>query len=182
MRYSCIDISQIEKKYKAGSSLCAEIDGERYTIQLAEQRTGFGSRSFFVCPECGRRTKRLYQNCEKPFYCDKCAGINLYKPIQNGTKGGETELEYRMERFARKNKINFEYPFDYMQFAKDPRNTKADFRQCLLILQALENMRMQNILYKTVYSPKTIKAVLNGSHPLLQEKGIEKIKKYLYRF
>lgn len=182
MRYSCIDISQIEKKYKTGSSLCAEIDGERYIIQLAEQKTGFGSRKFFVCPKCGRRTKLLYQNGEKPFYCDKCAGINLYKAIQNGTKGGETELEYRMERFARKNKISFEYPFDYMQFAKDPRNTKTDFRQCLLILQALENMRMQNILYKTVYGPKTIKAVLNGSHPLLQEKGIEKIKKYLYRF
>lgn len=182
MKIVCLDISNIPKPKKAGKSIIATVDGEKYNIQLSEQKTGFGSRKFFVCPECGRRTMRLYRRAGALFICDKCAGINAYKPIQNGTKGGYLELSYRMERYAAKRDIRFNYPFDYVQFADDPRCDDAAFRQSLLILQALENMRSQNILFKTVYSQKTIKAVLTGKHPLLSEKSLYKMQKWLWKF
>lgn len=182
MKYNCLDISRIDKKHKAGSRLCAMVDGETFNVQLTEQKTGFGSRKFFICPECERRTMRLYRRAGTLFICDKCAGINLYKPIQNGTKGGYIELSYRMERYAAKRDISFDYPFDYAQFADDPRSDDAAFRQSLLILQALENMRSQNIFFKTVYSQKTIKAVLTGKHPLLSEKSLFEMQKWLWKF
>lgn len=182
MKYNCLDISQIEKKYKAGSRICIAVGGEKFAVQLAEQKTGFGSRKFFVCPKCERHTMRLYRSQGTPFICDKCAGINLYKPIQNGTKGGYLEIAYRMERYAAKLGISFEYPFDYIQFASDPRNKDAAFRKSLLILQALENMRSQNIFFKKVYSQKTIKAVLTGKHPILSEKSLQDMQKWLWNF
>ena len=182
MKYSCLDISQIEKKYKAGSSISVTMNGEKFRIRLAEQKTGFGARKFFVCPECERRTIRLYKGAGTLFRCDKCSNINPYKSIQNGTKGGYIELSYRMERYAAKNGITFEYPFDYLQFANDPRNKNEDFLKALMILQALENMRSQNIFFKTVYSQKTIKAVLTGKHPILSEKSLQDMQKWLWNF
>jgi hypothetical protein len=182
MKYACLDISRIDKQYKAGSSICATVDGEQCAVQLAAQKCGFGERKFLVCARCGRRTMRLYKKAGALFLCDKCAGINLYKPIQNGTKGGYIELAYRMERYATKQGIVFKYPFDYKQFLNDPRMKKPSFRKSILILQALENMRAQNIFFKTVYKQETIKAVLSGKHPLLSKKSLYEMQKWLWNF
>lgn len=157
-------------------------DGEQYTVELDAQKCGFGERKFLVCPECERRTMRLYRRAGTLLLCDKCAGLNLYKPIQNGTKGGYLEISYRMERYAAKRGIAFNYPFDYRHFADDPRFDKAAFRKALLILQALENMRAQSIFFKTVYRPETIKAVLTGKHPILSEKSLYELQKWLWKF
>lgn len=182
MKYNCLDISQIAKEQKSGNCLCVKVGGENFNVQLAEQRTGFGKRKFLVCPECERRTMRLYRRAGTPFVCDKCAGVNLYKPIQNGTRGGYIELSYRMERYATKQNITFSCPFDYAEFANDPRNGDAAFRKSLMILQSLENMRSQNIFFKTTYSQAKIKAVLTGKHPLLSEKSLYEMKRWLWNF
>lgn len=176
-----LDIRQIPPEHKKRDWVSIKSDDRRYTIRYAEQRTGFGVRKFFVCPVCERRTMRLYKRTTQ-FACDKCAGINLYKPIQNGTKGGYLEISYRMERYAAKKNIRFEYPFDYIQFTSDPRINSVAFQQSLLVLQALENMRSQNIFFNTVYNPKTIKAVLTGNHPLLSEKSLFEMKQWLWNF
>lgn len=184
MTISCLDVSTIPKPKKAGKSIVATVNGEKYRLQLSEQKTGFGVRKFLVCPECERRKTKLFIIAPKTgFKCADCIGLNLYRGIQNGTKGGYSELRYRMERYAAKNGITIKsYPFNFAEYNDDPRSEKPRFQRALKILQALENMRGQNIFFKTTYKPGEIKAVLTGKHPNLQRYSIFDLQRYYYRF
>ena len=185
MQISCLDVSTIPRPKKAGKSIVATVDGEKYQLQLSEQKTGFGIRKFFVCPECEQRKTKLFieKTLKSGFKCADCMGLNLYKPIQNGTKGGYLELQYRMERYAAKNGFTIKsYPFNFAEYLDDPRAEKPRFQRALKILQALENMRGQNIFFKTTYKPGNIKAVLTGKHPNLRRYSICELQQFYYRF
>lgn len=185
MKISCLDVSTIPKPKKAGKSIVATVNGEKYRLQLSEQKTGFGVRKFLVCPECERRKTKLFIEIvpKTGFKCADCMGLNLYRGIQNGTKGGYLELHYRMERYAAKNGIAIKsYPFNFAEYLDDPRAEKPRFQRALKILQALENMRGQNIFFKTTYKPGNIKAVLTGKHPNLQRYSTRELQQFYYRF
>nr|DAZ38690.1 MAG TPA: NUDIX domain protein [Caudoviricetes sp.] len=185
MKLACLDISTIPKPKKAGKSIIAALGEEKYRLQLSDQKTGFGIRKFFVCPECGQRKTKLFieKTSKSGFKCADCMGLNLYKPIQNGTKGGYREIEYRMERYAAKRGIIIKkWPFAFFDYDDDPRYHKSSFQKALKILQALENMRGQNIFFKTTYKLEKIKTVLTGKHPNLQRYSIFELQRYYYRF
>lgn len=162
-----LDIYALKPEVRAAKKMTATINGQEYLIRTAEQRTGFGTKNFLLCPICEKRRVKLYF-ADDGFKCAWCGKINLYAGIQNGTRGGERELEYRMMRFAAANDITIlKWPFHYLNYIKDKRINRPSFRKKLAILQALENMRFQNIFFEKVYPQKVIRSVLKGEHPAL---------------
>jgi hypothetical protein len=108
--------------------------------------------------------------------------MNKYWGIQNSTKGGFIDITYRMLRVAEKQNIKLKFPFDYTDFLLDERERKEGFRKNVRVLQALENMRVQAIYYKTTYPTKIIRLVLDNKHPLMINYSLQDIKKYLLRW
>lgn len=166
-----IDASMIKDCIPAGANQIFYKTDKVRTLTISPQKTGFGIRYFLVCPACGRRFQRLYL-CGNRLLCRTCGNIPVYRGIQNSTKGGYTEIEYRMERFAGKHDIEFTYPFDYMNFLLDERVHSRGFRDKLRVLQALENMRFQCIFFRSKYGTRTVRSVLTGRHPLLLNKYV----------
>lgn len=176
----CIDIRQLKGKIKDDAqSVVIKTGDKKQTVILEYQKVGYGQKRFFVCPVCSKRVEQLYPT-KTIWKCRKCSGVLPYQGIQNNTKGGYEEIAYRMKRYAKKQEIDFTFPFDYTQFALDKRNRKPKFRENLKILQALENMRFQCIFQKVRFQNKTIRAVLSGKHILLQVTTLQDLQNNVY--
>jgi ribosomal protein L37AE/L43A len=147
---------------------------------LGYQKTGYGQKRFFVCPDCSKRVEKLY--CTKLFLwkCQRCSGVNPYSGIQNNTKGGYDEIAYRMKKYADKKGIQFEFPFNCFDFTFDSRMKRAKFRQYVKVLQALENMRFHALFFKVTYEPGVIRQVMSGEHPLMQNVTLNDLKNNVY--
>lgn len=178
-----IDASEVLKQLPNGCERARYQTDTVHTVTISPQMTGFGTRYFLVCPACGRRVQRLYLCCGR-LICRTCGKVPLYRGIQNSTRGGYFEIQYRMDRFAAKHGIKFDYPFDYMQFLLDKRIRRENFRRKVRILQSLENMRLQCILFRSRYERETIRSVLAGNHPLVLNERItlKDLRDNLYRW
>lgn len=178
-----IDASEVKKQLPPGCEQATYKTNTAHKLTLSPQKTGFGTRYFLVCPACGRRVQRLYLCCGR-LICRTCGKVPLYRGIQNSTRGGYFEIQYRMDKFAAKHGIKFDYPFDYMTFLLDKRIRRESFRRKIRILQALENMRLQCVLFHSRYVRKTIQSVLDGTHPLVTDERIslKDLRDNLYRW
>lgn len=179
----CINIKQFRGKIRpdAGNVTFTDSTGKKNTIQLGHQKTGFGKKQFLLCPYCSRRVEILYHS-KSGYKCRMCTGIKHYKGIKNMTKGGADEIAYRMKQYAYKNEIEFDFPFNYMSFWNDVRVKRKSFRNKLIVLQGLENMRFQAIMGKVTYSPKIISSVSRGKHPLLKAVSLYELKNWVYNW
>lgn len=181
-----IDVSQAKPVIKPGAGYikitCPEHIEQRIGLEWVNQT--YGRRPYFQCPICGRRIRRLYIISEEnPFWkCRKCAGVNLYKGIQNCTKGGADELLYRMQRYAERNDIQIRFPFSYLDHVFDKRTGNPKFLNHLKVLQALENMRNGCIFFGDRYKPAVIRKVTDGTHPLLQQLTLYDLANGLYHW
>lgn len=178
-----IEIKQFKEKVPpdAKSATFQTKEGKENTVYFGYQKTGYGKKRFFLCPCCGKRVTKLY-SMRYGYRCRECGGINPYEGIKNMTKGGSDEITYRMLKYAAKHGIQFEFPFDYLQFATDERIRKKSFLKSLKILQGLENMRFQAIMNKTTYASKVLSSVCKGQHLLLQEKSLYDLKNWIYNW
>lgn len=176
-----IDIKQFKDIVKPGikSTTFLDSEGVENTVFFGYQKTGYGEKRFFLCPCCSKCVQRLYR-VGYSYKCRDCAGVNPYRGIKNMTKGGSDEIAYRMLKYAERHNIQFEFPFDYMQFAIDERTRKKSFLKSLTILQGLENVRFQAIMSKVTYSSKVLSSICNDKHPLLQEKSLDDLKNWFY--
>ena len=179
----CINIKQFKGKVKPDAERVTFTDdtGKQNTIEFCYQKTGFGKKRFLMCPYCSKRVEILYRS-ESGYKCRDCLGIKPYKGIKNMTKGGADEIAYRMKQYAYKHDIVFEFPFDYTVFGNDERSRKQSFRDKLIVLQGLENMRFQAIMGKTIYSSKVISSVCQGKHPLLKAVSLYDLKNWVYNW
>ena len=176
-----IDVGQLKSHIKADAhDVTIRTGGKSQVILLAYQKTGYGQKRFFVCPYCSKRVQRLYQSEGSDWKCRKCSGVNPYYGIQNNTKGGYDEIAYRMKRYAAAHDIQFSFPFNYLDFILDDRIHREKFRTYITVLQALENMRFQAIIFQTKYDTKTIRSVTSGKHPLLQSCTLKELKDNFY--
>ena len=174
-----IDVRNLKGKIKGdAASVTFGIGDKKQCVMLTYQNTGFGKKRFFVCPYCVKNVQYLYV-IKTDLKCRECAGIK-YTGIQNNTKGGYDEIAYRMKKYAAAHDIQFTFPFNYLAFALDQRMHREKFRAYITVLQALENMRFQAIMYKKAYSTKTIRQVTSGKHPLLQKCSLMELKEYCY--
>lgn len=153
-------------------------EGER-TVHFAYQKTGYGQKRFFLCPQCGKRTVHLYI-VKGNLKCRMCSGVKRYEGIQNNTKGGYDEIGYRMQKYAARHDIVFDFPFDYTAFIFDTRTSRKKFSDALKILQALENMRFHALFFKSRYKPSVIKSVVTMQHPLIQSATLKELKNNIY--
>jgi ribosomal protein L37AE/L43A len=175
-----IDIRQVKGHIKDDARYITIKTGERkQVLELSYQRVGFGQRRFFVCPSCEKNTERLYY-AKGIWKCRKCSGVNPYEGIQNNTRGGYDEIAYRMKRYAAKQNIQFEFPFDYLQFVLDPRIKGARFRNQIRVLQAMESMRFHALFFQAKYAPKLIRSVIRMEHPLMQKVTLDDLKNNIY--
>ena len=182
-----IDVNDLRNKlqdkelWRSAASINVDVGEKRVKVYFAEQETGYGVRKFFLCPHCGERKVKLYFVGDS-FRCAKCGKIKPYKGLQNGTKGGYRELQYRMMKYGAKHGITVQFPFDYLQCFRADQIMNEEYRAALMVLQALENLRFQNILYKTVYPKTVIDRVLDGTHPMLFRVTLKDMQTKLYRF
>ena len=110
----CIDESVLKMIPSDSMSCDFKVEGRRHTVMLEVVKVGYGDRKYFVCPCCGKKRTILYY-INHGFKCRDCGHFNPYKKIQNGTKGGSSVIQYRMERYAKKNNIEIiRFPFNYM--------------------------------------------------------------------
>ena len=179
----CINIKQFKGKVRSDAERVTFTDdtGKQNTIEFCYQKTGFGKKRFLMCPYCSKRVEILYRS-ESGYKCRDCLGIKPYRGIKNMTKGGADEIAYRMKQYAYKHDITFEFPFDYTVFGNDERSRKQSFRDKLMVLQGLENMRFQAIMGKTTYSSKVISSVCRGKHPLLKAVSLYDLKNWVYNW
>lgn len=176
----CIDVRQLKDHIKPNETVITIKAGNQVQkISLEYQKVGYGERRFFRCPHCSKRVEHLYFNGEL-WRCAKCHGINLYHGIQNKTKGSYDEIAYRMKRYAEKNKIQINIPFNYIEYAQDKKIKRSKYRQHLKVLQALENMRFHALFFGQTYKPKVIRSVISGQHPIMQHITMAELKDNIY--
>lgn len=139
------------------------IKGMDCPIYIDEQKTGFGYKKFFICPDCGERRTKLYIINMCNIYCRTCSPKGPCEGITHTTRGGTDEIEYRMARVAAIYKIPLKYPFQFYDVIwKRPKYMRYEkWEEGLYKLQVLENMRFQTIFFKKKYSASVINRVLN---------------------
>ena len=143
------------------------------TLFFAYQRTGYGMKRFFICPECGRHCEYLYRKNRKgQWKCSGCSGRTPYWGLWNTDKGSYQELAYRMDRIADKIGIKIQYPYSYVQYQRMDKFNDRAYCDALRTLQALENMRLIAIEFHKRYDRKTIQAVIKGTHPIMMDGDI----------
>lgn len=153
-------------RYKIGSN-GIEFTGEY--IDLCKQKTGFGYKSFFICPCCGEvRAKLYYSNEADELRCRSCIDENVYKYRTNMYDEGGTDLiYYKMFKLARSIGIeckDLKFPFEPLQYAwSKPKHMRWDkFSIVIRKLIILEQLRMNVIMFKTKYSAKYINELLEN--------------------
>lgn len=152
-------------RYKIGSN-GIEFTGEY--IDLCKQKTGFGYKSFFICPCCGEvRAKLYYSNEADELRCRSCIDENVYKYRTNMYDEGGTDLiYYKMFKLARSIEIveDLEFPFEPLKYIwSKPKYMRRDkYETVIRQLIILEQLRMNVILFKTKYSAKYINELLEN--------------------
>jgi len=134
-------------------------------IYIAKQKTGFGYKHFFRCPNCTAYRETLYITNTNKVYCRTCSPKQIKKEIYRGinrtTRGGTSEMQYRMSRVATAYNIPLKYPFNYLDVIfnrpKYMRNKK--WIEGIYKLQVLENMRNQTIFFNERYEAKLIQQI-----------------------
>jgi len=133
-------------------------------IYITKQKTGYGYKRFFICPECGESRVKLYIYNSNAVYCRSCSPISPYRGITNTTKGGTDEMTYRMYRVAAEYGVELKFPFSYtvLLFQKPKYMKHEKWRTGMIKLQILENMRFQTIFFERRYNAGLIRYVLDN--------------------
>lgn len=175
-----IDISDIPIKYKRGRMVTLETFG---TVTLAKQLTGFGERSFFICPKCEARRQKLLVEGTQIIGCRSCVSENIYRFRQNIYPKSLRYIRRRMILLA-EDELNIKrlkIPFnalDYI-FSKPKYMRWKRFSFVLKQLQMLEGIRFAFILGSRP-SPSEINRLI--SHDCLDDIEPDYIRRYGYAF
>ena len=177
-----IDIKDCVPRLKPGVKY-AELQiksGSVYEVEFTRQKTGYGEKTFFVCPKCGSRRTKLYI-WRGRLLCRECYPLPVYRGIKNVVMGGDDYISHRMMRFADKEGIQLKrFPFCYLDYEK-PKYKHGE-RWCMTItkLQAFENMRNQAIFFRKRYSLPVINSILQERNAYLYALDLYDIYKYFY--
>ena len=118
------------------------------TVSMTRQRTGFGYRRYFLCPTCGRKCGKIHP-ANKRLYCQRCTPINLYGYRQSlYDEGGTGLIVWRMRKLVKTiSSQPIKWPFHYYDYLleKPPKMRHKKYRDTLMRLQILENMRFEVI-------------------------------------
>ena len=133
------------------------------TVRITMQRTGFGYRRYFICPNCTRKCGKLnHINLIKgALYCQSCIPINLYHVRRNlYDEAGTSLITWHMGKLAPAiSGQPIKFPFDYNRYPIDPppNMSRKKYRETLLKLQVLENMRFATLARGTRFTAADIR-------------------------
>ena len=134
-------------------------------VQLTMQRTGFGHRRYFLCPSCDRKCGKLHFQNEW-LYCQKCTPQDIYK-YRRGLydEGGERLIMWHMNKLIKSiSNKPIKWPFHYHDylFGKPQGMSGRKFRNTLMKLQIMENMRFEVIFAGRRFKATHIKGFTNN--------------------
>jgi len=137
----------------------SETFGEKYRISIVKQKTGFGEKTFMICPFCGVKRTRLYISRETlnlGFLCWKCYPQDFYKGVTHHDPGSTRNIVYRMNRLSEEIGVVTKIPFNPWDYILDrPRYMRHyKWEQFLRRMTILENMRIQSIGAGMIGIPK----------------------------
>lgn len=155
-------------------------NGRQYDVEFAKQKTGYGEKPFFRCPNCGSRTTKLYLY-RNDLLCRKCYPIPIYRSIKNVTTGGYKYIAHKMSVLAKREGIELKRgPFCYLEYSKPRYKHFEKWHMAITKLQALENMRNQAIFFRKRWSLDVINSVLKGENIYLYVCDLYDLDKYFY--
>lgn len=153
-------------RYKIGSN---DIESTGEYIDLCKQKTGFGYKTFFICPFCGEvRAKLYYSNEADELRCRSCINENVYKYRTNLYDEGGTDLiYYKMFKLGQSIGISPEdlkFPFEPLKYTwSKPKYMRYEkFSIVIRQLIILEQLRMNVITFKAKYSARYINNLLEN--------------------
>ena len=163
-----INIRQFKRITDTGKDgATIEYEGIRQRLSFSRVVVGYGKKVFFRCPICNKNKESLFWE-NNLFRCSDCCSIKQYSGIQNTTKGGDAYISYKMERFAMRCGVGqFDYPFDFQQHPRPKGKRSKNWNKNLAILQCLENMRFQSIVFGKIWNQKTIQSIEKGKNKFL---------------
>lgn len=154
--------------------------GSVFTVDFSRQKTGYGEKLFFICPECGSRREKLCVLGNR-LLCRECYPLPVYQSIKNVSVGSCDYIEHRMKILAKREGIILKkFPFIYLEYEKPKRKHFEKWHMAITKLQALENMRFQAIFFKKRYSLEVINSVLNANNAYLYTLDLYDMDKYIY--
>jgi endogenous inhibitor of DNA gyrase (YacG/DUF329 family) len=137
------------------------------TVKIVTQRTGFGQRRYFLCPTCGRKCGKLHritigEKTYKPFFCQKCIPLDLYKSRRNMyDEDSHSLIVWHMNKLAA-TVIDrpIKYPYcliDYLTDKPPPGMSWRRYYNTLEKLQRMERLRMAAIFHGMKFTAREIK-------------------------
>lgn len=155
-------------------------DGKEYPVDFSKQKTGYGEKIFFVCPVCGKRRERLYISGES-LLCRECYPDLIYRRIKNVPVGSNSYLVHRMRSLARREGITLKrFPFYYMDYEKPKYKHFEKWHMAITKLQALENMRVQELSLRKRYSLEVINSIFEERNMFLFILDLYDMDRYIY--
>lgn len=153
-------------------------DGWKFNIEFRQQKTGYGERVYLVCPKCGHRRMKLYIFGGR-LLCRECYSYPVYRRIKNVSQGGYKYIIYRMCRFAEYAEIKIKrLPFYYGDYERSKYKHRKKWEKSLKVLQALENMRVQSVVWGKRFSVAVVNSVLKGENSLLNVYDLDDLTIY----
>lgn len=144
---------------------------KNFKVQIERQKTGYGYKSFLICPECGKRRTKLYSKsiitkCLSDLKCRSCVDENIYKYRTNMYDSSLNLIRYKMFKLARSIEIveDLKFPFEPLRYIwSRPKYMRHDKWEIVIRqLIILEQLRMNAINFKTKYSAKYINELLEN--------------------
>lgn len=155
-------------------------NGPEYNVQFASQKTGFGEKTFLVCPVCGSRRTKLYV-CNDVLVCRDCYPLPVYSGIKNVTPGGYKYIAHRMHSFAKANGIQIKrFPFIYLEYEKPKYKHFEKWHDAITKLQALENMRNQAVFFRKIYPLEVVNSIFEDKNIYLYVCELYDLDTYFY--
>jgi len=132
-------------------------------VQIITQLTGFGRRRYFICPTCERKCGKLHNisYIKNRLYCQSCVPIDLYRVRRSlYDEAGQSLIVWHMNKMvATISDQPIKFPFHYLNYDIDPppNMSRKKYREALLKLQILENMRFAVIAHGFQYTASDIR-------------------------
>lgn len=155
-------------------------NNSEYELQFAHQKTGFGSKMFFVCPVCGKRRTKLYL-FDNSIMCRECYPFPVYQNIKNVKQCGYKYIAHRMRKYAQANGIQLKrFPFRYLDYEKPKYKHLERWLDTITKFQALENMRKQSLFFNKNYSLDVINSIFKNENIYLYVCDLQELEVYRY--
>ena len=170
-----IDVNQAKQFVTTDNDAVINLNGEQFIIKISTQKTGFGAKSFMLCPRCNTRRAKLYWD-KGEFICRECSNVNIYQMIKNTRVCSEQYIRYRMIMLGKKYGIKLkEGRFHYYDYPKPKYKHTDVWCEKIAILQGLENLRLLTLIKGHSLDKEIVDSIINKKNYFLYLYDLEEL-------